>query len=897
MAPYPQLKLPCNAALYLPLIILLLSGVSGYQLEASSSGSGEGGFLESNGLIVIEVESATHDPQHWSLESGIAGFSGQAYLVGKTDTFKQGGLGKMRYPFKVSNSGTYQLQWKSRITVGDSRGEHNDAFARILDENETLLDTVNHENERDADPSWYKVFMNRLDQWSYDAKNVDGVGIALAWDLEAGKTYYFEISVRSQGVALDRIVLWEHSRHSFGDKVTGRVGNEAPLDALGQSVLDGVIQEPDDFSTTLGIVELRDSIVDEKALNFADVESTKFGRNINGKTHQQWPIQTFNGHQYVTYYDEDRYVCLGRRHLPDGDWEIIRFTDHQITSNDSHNVTVIGISEGDGSIHLAFDHHADDLNYRHSIQGLASDPEAFEWNASLFSEVKHELGPNGPIAKFTYPRFVPMPNGNLMLYYRNVTSGNGDSMIREYDSTTHQWKTTLGKFIARDIGTYSWGGEVSQYRYAYINAISYAGSRLHVSWVWRDRFDKTSMTNNHDVCYAYSDDNGQTWQNTFGEQIAVTGSSFINVDSPGIIVGPVNPGQNLINQCTHFAFPDGTIHVMMRHYIAGTTTTKYHHYWRDITGAWHSQVLDFSGSRPSLIGDEDKNLILVYTSGNRTNFAHGVPNQNATDWLWSAVYTQTAFTDGGEGVIDFSRWQGEQIISTYSQESVPDQFETPTPLHVADYVFTDSLELDSVYYSATNELELSWIYGKHELQVSHGELSEGSWTYHPEGASSPVRYALGSNPDSVYFRLAPPAPTEIARRYDWDDGDENIYFKDMDHTVSNGVLVLTLSASRSDPYIRMNDGGFNADIYDRIRVRVRNNSPGSQWRMYFRPDGGSEGGNSVPFSIPANSGWETIDVDMTADPDWQGQIQSTRIDFGTAVNGTVEIDYIEIYRK
>ncbi len=646
--------------------------------------------------------------------------------------------------------------------------------------------------------------------------------------------------------------------------------------------------------TQLSIVELLDSVVDEQALNFADVESTKFGRNVNGKTHQQWPAQTFNGYQYVTYYDVDRYVCLGRRKLPAGDWEIIRFTDYQITSNDSHNVTVIGVCEGDGTIHLAFDHHADDLNYRHSVQGLASDPEAFEWNATQFSEVKHELGANGHIARFTYPRFIPMPNGNLMLYYRNITSANGDSMIREYDASTHQWKTSLGKLIARDIGTYSWGGEVSQFRYAYINAISYAGNRLHVSWIWRDRFDRTSATNNHDVCYAYSDDDGQTWFNTFGEQIAVTGSSFITIDSPGIIVGPVNPGQNLINQCTHYAYPDGTIHLMMRHYVAGTTTTQYHHYWRDIAGDWHSQALDFSGSRPSLVGDDGKNLILVYTSGGRTTFAHGIPDETATSWTWSSIFSQAAFTDGGEGVIDFSRWQKEQIISTYSQEKVTGVNETPTPLHIADYVLTDSLALDSVYQPGTNELVLSWIYGNHELQVSEGDLSGNSWTYLPEGKESPVRYALGNSLYPVFFRLAPPAPPEVVRRYDWDDGSEDITFKDMEHTVSNGLLVLTLSAARSDPYIRMNEGGFDGDLYNMMRVRVRNNTSGTQWKMYFTPDGGGEAGNSVNFSIPAHSGWEIIDVDMTGDPDWQGNIKSTRIDFGTAVNGTVEIDYIEI---
>ncbi len=192
-------------------------------------------FFESNGIVVMEVESMPHDTTHWSLETEIEGFSGTGYLVGKTNTFNKGGFGTIRYPLKVSTSGVYQLNWKVRITEGDHRGEHNDAFARVLDEKEGLLDTVDPENERDADPNWYKVFMNRLGQWSYDSKNKDGVGIALAWQLEAGKTYFFEISVRSQGVGLDRIVLWERSLHSFGNTESGRVGSEGPMDALVES--------------------------------------------------------------------------------------------------------------------------------------------------------------------------------------------------------------------------------------------------------------------------------------------------------------------------------------------------------------------------------------------------------------------------------------------------------------------------------------------------------------------------------------------------------------------------------------------------------------------------------------------------------------------------------------
>ncbi len=646
----------------------------------------------------------------------------------------------------------------------------------------------------------------------------------------------------------------------------------------------------------LEIVELGASVIDESALNFPVSGTTNFGTTINGRTHQQWPMQTFKGYQYATYYDDNRHVCVARRKLPTGDWEVIRLTDYQILSNDSHNVTVIGISEGDGSIHLLFDHHADELNYRFTAPGVASDPESIDWNASLFGGVVHELGPVGHIDRFTYPRFFSAPNGNLMLYYRYFTSGNGDSVIQEYDATTHQWRTDLGKFIARDIGSYTWDGAVSNFRYAYINAIDYAGDRIHVTWVWRDRFERTSLDNNHDICYAYSDDNGRTWKNNAGEQIAVTGSSFISIDSPGITVAPVEPGRNLINQCTHYAYPDGTIHIMMRHHISGTTDTKYHHYWRDVAGVWHSQVQSFTGSRPSLVGDQSKNLLLVYTSGGRTRIARGVPDETKTTWTWTQAFTQGAFTDGGEGVIDFSRWQKEGILTTYSQEPSPDSNGTPTPLRAADYKLTDRLEIESAFNPGTNEFVLSWVFSNHVLQKQTGSLFDNSWEYEEGGDASPQSYPLSEFSEPTFFRLAPPPPTQVARRFDWDEGQENVFFKDLDQSVSDGILNLTLSASRSDPYMRMNEGSVDADQYSHVRLRVRNQTSGTGWRLYFQPNGGMEAGNSILFSPTANGDWETIDIDMRGDPDWQGAINTIRVDFGVAVNGTVQFDYIEIYQ-
>ncbi|MGJ8657868.1 MAG: BNR-4 repeat-containing protein [Akkermansiaceae bacterium] len=106
------------------------------------------------------------------------------------------------------------------------------------------------------------------------------------------------------------------------------------------------------------------SIVDTKTLTFAQGPAAQFGLTANGRTHQQSPLTSYKRYQYITYYGADRHVCIGRRKLPKGQWEIIHVKDHHFNTNDSHNTAVIGICAIDGTIHKAFDNHASQLNYR-----------------------------------------------------------------------------------------------------------------------------------------------------------------------------------------------------------------------------------------------------------------------------------------------------------------------------------------------------------------------------------------------------------------------------------------------------------------------------------------------------------------------------------------------------
>ena len=432
-------------------------------------------------------------------------------------------------------------------------------------------------------------------------------------------------------------------------------------------------------SAQLNVLESTE--IDSEALNFSSAAAT-FNQNINGRSYQRSPFTSFNGYQYATYFNDDRRVCLARRKLPAGTWQVIRFTDYTIPSHDSHNVATVGICANDGTIHLAFDHHADPLNYRVSEVGAATNPESITWSQDLFSSVSDRLEGVGRLSSVTYPSFFNAPNGNMMFYYRFQGSGSGDGMIHEYDGSDQLWTSGMGKFIAR---TGRYDGVLSTNsttRGPYINGISYSGNRLHASWGWRESSGGSEF--NHDLAYAYSDDHGRTWRNSAGSQIGQTNSSFITVNSSGLNVADIPQDMGLSNQYTHYAYPDGSCHVIVSHNAAGTSTRRYHHYWRNASGAWSSQELSFSGSRPKLVGDDNRDLYLAYVSGTTLRIAKGVPNSNETSWSWNTIHSQADRTEGGEGQIDTTRWESERILSVYGQVKAVSSG-APTALNVFDY--------------------------------------------------------------------------------------------------------------------------------------------------------------------------------------------------------------------
>lgn len=193
-------------------------------------------------------------------------------------------------------------------------------------------------------------------------------------------------------------------------------------------------------------------------------------------------ITTHANQQYISYYDPDKSVVLGKRNLGSSQWEIKK-TSLKGNPKDAHNAISIAI-DGDGYLHMAWNHHNVPLQYQKSptSQTLTLTP------AKMIGTHENRV---------TYPEFHNLPNGNLLFLYRDGSSGNGNLVVNLYETKKKKWRRLHDSLI---------DGEGK--RNAYWQATVDTKGVVHLSWVWRESPDVAS---NHDILYSRSYDSGYTW--------------------------------------------------------------------------------------------------------------------------------------------------------------------------------------------------------------------------------------------------------------------------------------------------------------------------------------------------------------------------------------------------
>lgn len=427
------------------------------------------------------------------------------------------------------------------------------------------------------------------------------------------------------------------------------------------------------------VTKTGDRVVDANALTIQG----RFGQAINGQAFQQNALMSFGGYQYAGWYNADRRVCLGRRKLPKGGWEVLQFADYRYANNNAHNTISLGICPADGTIHLSFDHHNQPLKYRVSSKGAATQPDEVEWTPALFGPIRNQLRKGHPIGRTTYPRFIITPDNKLQFFYRGGTT----RVIHTYDPKTGAWSGPRG--IVADNG--------------YTNYHLHYGKdgRLQLFWHWRGT--------GH-LCYLYTPDQGTTWKNNSGNTVLAAedarGAQKSDMKDVSVIhtkraTHIMLGGQSIDSKGRPheivWHIPDDVKPPSYEHSweVWGRDVARYHHYWRDERGAYHSNILPTPvGNRAKILLDSNDNAYAIYML-NKTDewdwgiyFTHGdlvIATASAKSrWTdWKVIHRESGpFLN--EAHFDDTRWEADGVLAVFVQDS-PEKPHDATPLRILDF--------------------------------------------------------------------------------------------------------------------------------------------------------------------------------------------------------------------
>jgi hypothetical protein len=310
--------------------------------------------------------------------------------------------------------------------------------------------------------------------------------------------------------------------------------------------------------------------------------------------------------------------------------------------------------DGAGYLHVSWDHHNNKLNYCRSVK-----PGSLEMTERLPMTGNLE-------EKVTYPEFYNLPSGDLVFFYRDGGSGNGNLVINYYHTKTRQWKQLHQNLV---------DGEGK--RNAYWQACTDKRGRIHISWVWRESPDVAS---NHDMCYARSDDGGATWVRSTGEQYRLP----INAANAEYALR-IPQKSELINQTSMYADDKGNPWIASYWRNQQDSVPQYQVVYRQ-DGRWNSANLGFrktpfslSGvgtkaipiSRPQIIVNNNRGtskILVIFRDKERGSKASAAFTSNVAAGKWLVTDLTADDLGSWEPSFDTELWKRKKILNLFIQK-------------------------------------------------------------------------------------------------------------------------------------------------------------------------------------------------------------------------------------
>ncbi len=396
-----------------------------------------------------------------------------------------------------------------------------------------------------------------------------------------------------------------------------------------------------------------------------------YARNsINTVIFRKNALATFGDTQYAAYYAPSGKVVLAKRTLGSDDWTV-RHTRHRGALNDAHNSISLMV-DGAGVLHMAWNHHSVPLHYaRGEAPGSLS--------------LSDRLPMTGDETVVTYPEFYRQPNGDLLFFFRQGHSGDGDLVLNRYDVQTETWSRVYTGLL---------DGEGQ--RNAYWQATIDGAGTLHLSWVWRETGD---VATNHDICYARSRDGGVTWERSDGtvQPLPITAGN-------AEYAARIPQGSALMNQTAMCADGDGNPYISNYWRPAEGGVPQYHLVFHDGEQWQVSQVtertmdFDLSGggtkrvpiSRPQIVADNRGDTPRAYMLFRDAERGHRVSVSICEDLrapAWRFLNLTDFPVDQWEPSYDTTLWEARHELHVFVQRVGQGDHETlqdypPTPVSV-----------------------------------------------------------------------------------------------------------------------------------------------------------------------------------------------------------------------
>jgi hypothetical protein len=369
--------------------------------------------------------------------------------------------------------------------------------------------------------------------------------------------------------------------------------------------------------------------------------------SVNVTVFRKNSLVTHDGVQYAAYYDAARYVVLARRRLGSSAWTVQR-SQYQGRAQDAHNGISI-MADGQGYLHVAWDHHDTPLRYARSTE-----PGALTLGAQQAMLGRDEKS-------VSYPEFHRLPDGDLLFLYRDGGSGRGNLVVNRYRLAGARWERLQDKLI---------DGEGQ--RNAYWQAHADRQGVLHLSWVWRESPDVAS---NHDLAYARSRDGGRSWERSDGTpyQLPLTAASAEYAQR-------IPQRSELINQTSMAADSSGRPYIATYWRDAGSTVPQYRvvfhtgQRWEARTLPLRKTAFSLSGggtkripmARPQLLLAEQGGL-LVFRDEERGNKVSVAVIKDFQSFQWSVHDLSDAAVGAWEPTFDSELWKARGILSLFVQ--------------------------------------------------------------------------------------------------------------------------------------------------------------------------------------------------------------------------------------